>query len=231
MSESVSRVLEHRLEAPVAGSFRRGVIAALTVHLVLIAAAWLIPRWTQSRQPPIQYVAVQIVPAARLGIEKPPPKSEPPKLSQPAPKPKTVSQAPVLPAPRKSVKKPVPKPEPPKPPPQNAGSPTGSAAGLAMAAPIATLDNPDFTYGYYVDQMLAQISRNWARPPVGSGIQAVIHYRIQRDGRITEVEIAQSSGITSFDLAALRAVESSSPLPPLPRAYRETSLGVNLIVR
>ena len=79
--------------------------------------------------------------------------------------------------------------------------------------------------------MLAMIQRNWVRPMVGSGVEATVHYRIQRDGRIVDVRIATSSGINSFDLAALRAVQASTPLPPLPRAFREGSLGVNLIFR
>ena len=103
--------------------------------------------------------------------------------------------------------------------------------GLAVGAAVAGLDNPDFVYGYYVDQMLAMIQRNWVRPMVGSGVEATVNYRIQRDGRIAEVRIATSSGINSFDLAALRAVQASTPLPPLPRAFREGSLGVNLIFR
>jgi TonB family protein len=115
--------------------------------------------------------------------------------------------------------------------PEEQGIAGGALSGLALGAPVARLDNPDFTYGYYVDQMLALISRNWVRPPVGGGIEAWVHYRIERDGKVTGIEIIRSSGINSFDLAALRAVQSSSPLPPLPRAYRESSLGVNLIVR
>ncbi len=79
--------------------------------------------------------------------------------------------------------------------------------------------------------MLALISTNWVRPPVGSGVEATVYYRIQRDGRVTELRIVRSSGINSFDLAALRAVQSSSPLPPLPRGFKDGSLGVNLIVR
>ena len=39
--------------------------------------------------------------------------------------------------------------------------------------------------------------------------------------------MAESSGYNSFDLAALRAVQNASPFPPLPRAYRHDSLGVN----
>ncbi|MBZ0100574.1 MAG: TonB C-terminal domain-containing protein, partial [Thermoanaerobaculia bacterium] len=111
------------------------------------------------------------------------------------------------------------------------GSPTGAASGLALGAAVAGLDNPNFTYGYYVDQMLAMISRNWVRPPVGSGVEATLHFTILRDGRISDLRVSQSSGINGFDLAALRAVQSASPLPPLPSAFRESTLGVNLIVR
>jgi TonB family protein len=148
----------------------------------------------------------------------------------------------VLPDPKAKPKKEAPKPAPspaaakPEPaaaaePGPPAGVPTGAAAGLALGAPTATFDSPDFTYGYYVDQMLALISRNWTRPLVGGGVEAWIHFEIERDGRLRDVRILRSSGINSFDLAALRAVQSSSPLPPLPRAFREDTLGVNLIVR
>ena len=136
------------------------------------------------------------------------------------------------------MKKPAPVPTPDSRPfwnalaePEVQGSERGRAGALALGAAGAGLDNPDFVFGYFVDQMLAMIQRNWVRPMVGSGVEATVHYRIQRDGRIVEVRIATSSGINSFDLAALRAVQASTPLPPLPRAFREGSLGVNLIFR
>jgi TonB family protein len=244
MTESVSALLDRRAASPLDGSFRRAVVAAAVLHAATVASAWVAPRWLAPAPAPPEYVAVTIVPAARLGIERPrpaPPQPPPePKPAEPEPAPKSES-APVLPSPK--AKKEPPKPAPPRvgapakaetPPaasPEQQGVAGGALSGLALGAPVARLDNPDFTYGYYVDQMLALISRNWARPPVGGGIEAWIHYNIQRDGAITGIEIVRSSGINSFDLAALRAVQSSSPLPPLPRAYRESSLGVNLIVR
>ena len=48
---------------------------------------------------------------------------------------------------------------------------------------------------------------------------------------LLDLQVAQSSGYNSFDLAALRAVQNASPFAPLPRAYRNDSLGVTLIVR
>jgi len=59
----------------------------------------------------------------------------------------------------------------------------------------------------------------------------MIHFRISRDGRIDDLHIVTSSGYSSFDLAGLRAVQSASPLPPLPSSYRRGELGVNLVIR
>ena len=189
---------------------------------------------------------------ALLGVEKPlQPKPElekivePPRPVEAMPEPKP--DVPVLPKPEppKITRQPAqPKPEAAKPPkpaseskaepaatPEVRGSERGAAAGLALGASVAGLDNPDFTYGYYVDQMLSMIQANWVRPMVGSGVEVTIYYRIARDGRITEARIANSSGINSFDLAALRAVQATNPLPPLPRAFRDSWLGVHLIFR
>jgi len=232
MADGVSTLLEQRRHAAFGGSFRKALIAALILHLFTPIAFWLIPRWLKPPRPPIQYVAVQIVPAAKLGVEKPKPKPvEPKPAPKPEPKPEPVKPSPKAAVPAPVKPKPAAKKPPPAPQPEEQGTPTGNAAGLSLGGATATLDNPDFTYGYYVDQMLSQISRNWTRPPVGSGVEALIHYRILRDGRIVDAEVARSSGIASFDLAALRAVQTSSPLPPLPRAFRDDSLGVNLIVR
>lgn len=112
------------------------------------------------------------------------------------------------------------------------GAPTGSPLGTtAFGSEIAGLDNPDFTYSYYIDQLLGKIDANWVRPPLGDGVRAIIAFRIGRDGRLSGLEVAESSGYNSFDLAALRAVQNAAPFPPLPRAYRHDSLGVRLIVR
>jgi TonB family protein len=112
------------------------------------------------------------------------------------------------------------------------GSPTGNPLGTSsFGSQIAGLDNPDFKFGYYLDQLLSAIDAKWARPPLGDKVECTIGFRIQRDGSIAELTVARSSGYNSFDLAALHAVQNASPFPPLPRAYRNDSLGVNLIVR
>lgn len=240
MGYAVTAVLERRLEetSRVARLDRclAGVVAA---HVFLLAAAIWLPALRRPAARPLQYVAVQIVPAAKLGVERPRPapakpreeprtEPKPPAPRKPEPERAKPDAAPPKPSAEAAKKPPAPEP---LPEPETQGTPAGSANGLALGAAVAGLENPDFTYGYYVDQMLGLLQRNWVRPLIGSGIEATVYYRIQRDGRITDLAIVKSSGINSFDLAAMRAVQSSSPLPPLPRAYRHGYLGVTLVFR
>jgi TonB family protein len=112
------------------------------------------------------------------------------------------------------------------------GGPRGNALGTtAFGSELGGVDNPDFTYGYYLDRLLSLIDAQWVRPSMGTGIKTVIFFRINRDGSMADLRVEQSSGYNSFDLAALRAVQNAAPFPPLPRAFQHDSLGVNLIVR
>ncbi len=112
------------------------------------------------------------------------------------------------------------------------GGPQGNPLGTtAFGSEVAGVDNPDFTYGYYLDRLLSLIDAQWARPNMGAGVKTVIFFRIARNGSMTELRVEQSSGYNSFDLAALRAVNNAAPFSPLPRAFQHDSLGVNLIVR
>lgn len=191
-------------------------------------------------------------PAAEEPPAPEPPKPKPkPEPERPAPKP-VKEEVPTLPEKPDKKKPEKPKPERPRPTatgtgnnpagtaPQGdangeagrRGAPTGNPLGTtAFGSQIAGLDNPDFKFGYYIDQLLSAIDSKWVRPPLGNDVKAVISFRIQRDGGLTDLQVAQSSGYNSFDLAALRAVQNASPFAPLPRAYRNDSLGVTLIVR
>ena len=118
---------------------------------------------------------------------------------------------------------------------ETGASSAGAAAPGNPPAPPPSLrgwrlDNPDFTYAYYLDRMLSLIDAN-GLDRHGSGVKATIFFRIGRDGKMTDLQVEQSSGYNSFDLAALRAVQNAAPFPPLPRAYKHEDLGVHLIVR
>lgn len=109
------------------------------------------------------------------------------------------------------------------------GAESGSPVGTTAFGSRIGVENPDFTYGYYLDRLLSLIDAQWQRPNMGE-VKAVIHFQIGKDGSISDLRVAESSGYNSFDFAALRAVQSAAPFPPLPRGYKNDSLGVNLIV-
>jgi protein TonB len=238
---SVDQVLSLRSRRPEATGRRwKSFLTAVALHAVLASLFFLVPLVGASNQEPFEFVAVQIVPVQALGVQRPeptPPAAEP---EAPEPQHETVS----LPEPTKAASKPSKPEEPsktesaPQPAPSSAqpkqrlGSPTGNSLGTsAFGAAVGGLDNPDFVYSYYIDQMLALISANWIRPSLGSGVEAVVYFRIRRDGQISDVRIIRSSGYNSFDLAGLRAVQLAAPFPRFPQSYSHDTLGVNLILR
>jgi TonB family protein len=281
---AVDEVLARRERLARPSQAALGLAAAILLHAGAVAVIVLLPRLIPP-PPPLDYVAVQVVPAQRLGVQHPgrraerqpeptPPRQQEPPPPEPPPRP---SDAPVLhqppppktPTPAKPPKAAPQKPLPPDnrvdptllpktlPPPREvlaqklaalapktpppvtgAAGPAGAATGavngkVEVGSSITTLDNPDFTYDYYIAQLLSRIDQNWTRPPVGAGVHAIVSFHIQSDGSIADLQVRQSSGFDTFDLAALRAVQNASPFPPLPRAYTvgHNSLGVNLSVR
>ncbi len=96
---------------------------------------------------------------------------------------------------------------------------------------MPTLDIPDFPFPMYKISVDKKLRRNWSAPPVGSMSEvheAVVVFQISRNGKVNGAKIEKSSGNQYFDLAALRAVYDSDPLPPLPREYRKGTLLVHV---
>ncbi len=246
MPDEVQTILERRSTRPVRRQQTTAVATAVAFHALLVSAAFALPRLSEHETKYPEYVEVHVVPARALGVERPKPRPAKPKPAPetppPPPEPKPEPEVPALPekpAPKKSVEKPAPTPAPePAPRPADRasqegpeGAPHGATTGDSrLGAQVVGPEGTAFPYDYYLDQMLGQIRQNWTRPPA-EGIEALISFRVLRDGQITEVEVRQSSGSRSFDLAALRAVHNASPLPPLPTSYGEDVLSVNLIVR
>lgn len=221
---------------------KRSVVLSLVLHLVLFTSLVVGPLLSIQEAEPIEFTPITIVPVQALGVEIP---VAPPARAEAPPKPET---KPALPEPDvKPARETVPDPQPAaasETAPDSAGtgqqaalgqrrgSAMGSSLGTsALGASVGGLDNPDFVYGYYVDQMLAMIGAHWQRPALGADVEAIVHFRIFSDGHISDLRIAKSSGYNSYDLAGLRAVQLATPFPKLPQSYRHRSLGVNLILR
>lgn len=208
---------------------------ALALHVLLVTAAFAVPRLT--RRPPqvIDYVEVQVLPPQALGVERPPAPRPRPEPAPPEPEP-AKEKEPALPLPEakpapKEQPKPAAEPAPEQAPEGPEGSPRGAPAGTSrLGAEVLGPDGATFPYDYYLEQMLTQIRRGWTRPPM-EGVRTLLSFRVSSNGEIRDIEVRETSGSRAFDLAAIRAVRNASPLPPLPASYRKGSLTVNLIVR
>ncbi len=135
----------------------------------------------------------------------------------------------MLPSPKAPVSTPEPAKPAPEPPPADREPATAPALGAASTTAVSGFDTP-FPYQYYVDRMVALIRSQWQRPPIYDPIELRLHFVIAKDGNVSNIEIVSPSGHTGFDLAGLRALEGASPLPPLPRSYREQTLGVTIVM-
>ena len=242
MSVTVDSVLDHRRRIA-ARSSQLGVWTSLAVHGGFIAALIATPLLEPEASQPIRFVSVALVSAQALGVRDPEP--------APAPAGKTeVRETPAAPAPPKPAVKPQATPDKPKPTPsppsaatqpaataaapsadvlrRRQGSPTGSATGTAAFGARVGFDNPNFKHSYYVDQMTAMLAAQWQRPALGGEVTALVHFTIRKDGAVSDIRLVESSGYSSFDLAALRAVQQAAPFPPLPQSYDQATLGVTV---
>jgi protein TonB len=80
-------------------------------------------------------------------------------------------------------------------------------------------DTRGFDLGPWANQVIAIVKRNWLIPVAAEmGMKGVVGvaFEVQRSGEITNVRLVSSSKIPSFDQAAMNALKSSSPFPPLP---------------
>jgi TonB family protein len=132
----------------------------------------------------------------------------------------------------KSEDKPVEKP--PEPKKDLAGSDAKTEVGdgevkttIGSGGVEGGLSDVDFPYDIW--RVTQIIDRNWENPVLTQKTLAcVIYFQIDRTGRIRGAAIEKGSGNDQFDSHALRAVERTKNLPPLPLTYKYDVLGFHL---
>jgi TonB family protein len=88
------------------------------------------------------------------------------------------------------------------------------------------LEVADFCCPEYLATMYRAIKANW-NSQVGAVGRTHLRFVIQRDGRIADITVEQSSGVEVMDSFARRALILTK-LPPLPAGYGEPALAVHL---
>jgi TonB family protein len=109
------------------------------------------------------------------------------------------------------------------------GLPEGVDLGSEFGS--ASLDIAGFDSPYYLNIVFSKIRRSWDNPVAGGDtVSCIIYFVIDRQGKISDSAIENSSGWSAYDQAALRAVLGSKP-PPLPNQFGSEELGIHLEFR
>jgi len=209
------------------------VVLAVVMHTGVAAATYLVGRRAASRPVQLPVVSVKIV--RPQAPSRRPPSRQPTKAPPTAvPEPEPVATAPPEEdAPKASadamraadsVATPA-----PTPPPVDTGG--GGGRGLSVGENTgggAPGIPADFHFTYYIERMLALIESRWYKPTAPPGARARVRFVILKSGKVEGIQLEESSGISSFDRAALRAMYAANPLPPLPPAYGKPSLTIHL---
>lgn len=185
-----------------------------------------------------------MTPMGGRAVEAAPPAAKPAPVAPPAPK------APEMALP-KNERRPAPPREAPKTAPDDAkgrvvpkaaeaspGNTVTDTGGKGLGFGLTTggggtggyLDVGNFCCPEYLQTMLQLIQRNWNSKQQVVG-ETLVKYTIQRDGRLTDVQIEKSSGYFALDQTAQRAVLMTRQLPALPGQFTEPTLTVHLVFR
>lgn len=202
---------------------RLSFFISVLVHLVLFCALLYLFRVVPEMRLPQRIYSVKILkPIIRAREETP--EEKPVTVEK-----KETRAAPAKPKPKKKKKEikkePEPEPEPPKqqePMDLSVGQETPEKTSLVV-------DAPRFPFSYYLEAIERTVSRNWFAGAAGSaaGLSCVVYFRLDRGGGVHDIRIERGSGSSFFDRSALRAVRSSAPFPPLPRAFTDSYLGIH----
>jgi TonB family protein len=119
----------------------------------------------------------------------------------------------------------------------NPDLPTGyspTPGGGSSGASIQGQGSTDFAtrYGWYIAAAKRRVGPNWnllfLDPAARNSrtLHCVISFTILRDGTVKNPRVEQSSGNSSWDTSGLRAIQSSSPFPPLPSDWTARDVSV-----
>ena len=79
-------------------------------------------------------------------------------------------------------------------------------------------------FEWYSHNIRRKITGNWKHPIVPKGTKTKVVFTILRSGIAEQVKLEEASGIFAYDQASMRAIQMSSPFPPLPEAFFKSSV-------
>jgi len=104
------------------------------------------------------------------------------------------------------------------------GQPGSGGVNVGQGSPFGN------RYGYYVVLLRDRVAQKWHASDVDPRIRtlppAVVTFTIRRDGSISSVRMAQTSGNFALDVSAQRAIQDAAPFPPLPAGYPGSDVSI-----
>jgi TonB family protein len=182
------------------------------------------------------------VPTPSVTATAPAPKAPPPDKPKIAfedigsGQPRTPNAKSAIPLPREVVPDPQPKPAPQG----GGGTLVGDVGDSSVMTPnfvhapspgevksnLQLLSDPKgVDFKPYMIQVLTVVRRNWLAilpesARLGRRGRVIVQFAIDRTGKVPKVVIAEGSGASALDLAAVAAISASDPLPQLPADYK-----------
>lgn len=101
----------------------------------------------------------------------------------------------------------------------------GTASGAGGTG--ARIDVGNFCCPQYLATMQERILRNWESRQSSLGTTVLV-FKVVRDGTISDIAVERTSGNQTLDFIAARAVRLTQKIPPLPPAYTNQTLTVQM---
>ncbi|HSQ78692.1 MAG TPA: TonB family protein [Nitrospirota bacterium] len=229
------------------GELAAAAVFSFILHVIFFAATLLYLHANPKKYTPPFYdvklvgqpTEAPALPKATLVASQPaPPKQEAkaaPKAKKAAPKTfKAQAKKGDMPELAKPLQKPVPaepvKPEEPlkeQPTAPVAKTPGGTAGPVAKGETVEVkTPQQDFRFAWYLAVVRDKIGQNWRPPPDAKDAKARVTFSINRSGWVGDANLdtEHSSGTFGFKQAAIRAIRSSNPFPPLPEEFSKQTL-------
>lgn len=102
---------------------------------------------------------------------------------------------------------------------------SGNPGGGGGSASIDSISDVDFSA--YIKYIERKIKMTWDSPKGNENKTVVVLFKISKDGRLLSRYVRKSSGIPSYDKAALNAVELAAPFKPLPVQYKKPDIDID----
>jgi len=101
----------------------------------------------------------------------------------------------------------------------------------SLPAPTQISAAGDFRFHWYLNNVRSKIESNWRPPTEDRTLEVIVRFFINSDGSIAGLTVGRSSGNSTLDNLAIRAVTVSAPFGRLPPGFQGDRLDINLTLR